>query len=116
VADASRKFEEQWVIFASGKNPATVKEEEQAAEEAAPTVKTLVEDYLKRHAEVNKKSWLDDKRMLENEILGIQAERQRQAEFLPAVFDDYSYFPGCHNVWWHGGIKTKPPLSKYRIV
>jgi len=37
-----------------------------------------VENYLKRYAEVNKKSWLEDKRILEKEILGMKAEGQRQ--------------------------------------
>ncbi len=79
LADASREFERLWSIFASGKNPAAVEADEQAAQEAAPTVKTLALDYIKRHAEVNKKSWLEDQRILEKEILGMKAEGQRQA-------------------------------------
>lgn len=79
LASAAKAFEEQWTIFSSGRNPATVKEEEQAALDAAPTVKKLVEDYLKRYAEKNKKSWQEDKRILEKEILGMKAAGQRQA-------------------------------------
>jgi integrase len=76
LADASREFEKQWSIFASGKNPATVKEDQQAALDAAPTVKVLGDDYIKRHAEVNKKSWLEDKRILEKEIYPIWGNRK----------------------------------------
>jgi len=79
LADAAKEFEEQWAIFASGRNPATVKEEEQAALEAAPTVKALVADYIARHAAVNKKSWQEDQRILEKEILGIKGGAGRQA-------------------------------------
>lgn len=35
---------------------------------AAPTIKELGEDYIKRHAEINKKSWKEDQRILEKEI------------------------------------------------
>lgn len=52
----------------AGKDPLEEAHNEQAAREAAHTVKELVEDYLKRHAEVNKKSWLEDKRILEKEV------------------------------------------------
>ena len=79
LAKASKEFENQWTIFASGKNPATVKEDEQAALDAAPTVKTLATDYIEKYAKVNKKSWMEDQRILEKEILGMKAEGQRQA-------------------------------------
>lgn len=78
LADAAKEFEKHWTIFATGKNPATVKEDEQVALDAAPTVKTLVADYIERYAKVNKKSWMEDQRILEKEILGMKAEGQRQ--------------------------------------
>lgn len=68
LADATKEFEKHWEVFASGKNPATVKEDEQAEREAAPTVKELGADYIKRHAMVEKKSWKEDQRILEKEI------------------------------------------------
>lgn len=76
LAEASREFEKHWAIYASGKNPATVLEDEQAALEAAPTIKMLCADYIKRHAEVNKKSWREDKRILEKEICPIWGDRK----------------------------------------
>lgn len=79
LADAAKEFDKHWQIFASGKNPATVKEDEQAALDAAPTVKTLATDYIEKYAKVNKKSWMEDQRILEKEILGMKAEGQRQA-------------------------------------
>jgi len=79
LAEAARKFEEHWDVFASGKNPATVEEDKKAAQDAAPTVKTLATDYIEKYAKVNKKSWMEDQRILEKEILGMKAEGQRQA-------------------------------------
>lgn len=52
----------------SGGDPLETAQQEQADLKAAPTVKELGEDYLKRHAEANKKSWLEDKRILEKEV------------------------------------------------
>jgi integrase len=68
LADASREFERHWQIFASGKNPATVEEDKMLELEAAPTVKKLAEEYIERHAMANKKSWLEDQRILEKEV------------------------------------------------
>ena len=76
LADAAKEFEKHWAIFASGKNPLTVKEDEQAARDAAPTVKVLGADYIKRHAEVNKRSWLEDQRILEKEIYPFWGSRK----------------------------------------
>jgi integrase len=89
LAQARAKFEEQWNIFASGKNPATAEEEKQAAEkarqdtekaaqdalDAQPTVKQLIAAYLEQHAMVNKKNWDEDKRILEKDLLGINRPR-----------------------------------------
>lgn len=68
LADASREFEKHWQVFASGKNPTTVEEDKKIELEAAPTVKKLAEEYIERHAMANKKSWLEDQRILEKEV------------------------------------------------
>jgi len=52
-------------------------EQEQVAEQAcrkAPTVAGLVDDNIKKHAMVNKKSWKEDKRSLENDVLPTHTE------------------------------------------
>lgn len=64
-----------------GADPVQVKVDksvEREEQRGATTVKMLVEDYLKLYAEKKKKSWLEDKRILEKEILGMVAEGQRQ--------------------------------------
>jgi len=78
LADAAKEFDKHWQIFASGKNPATVEQERQEEREAAPTFKELANDYLKRHAQVNKKSWLEDQRILEKEIFPAWGKRKAE--------------------------------------
>lgn len=68
LAEAAKKFDAHWKIYESGKNPGTVEEDKKAEREAAPTIKELGEDYIKRHAMVEKKSWKEDLRILEKEI------------------------------------------------
>lgn len=52
--------------------------QEQADQDAAVTIKTLAEDYIKKYAEANKKSWLEDKRILEKEIYPAWGKRKAQ--------------------------------------
>ena len=78
LAEAGVKFEEHWKIYATGKNPATVAEDKQAELEAAPTIKSLGDDYLERYAKVNKRSWEEDKRILEKEIYPAWGKRKAQ--------------------------------------
>jgi hypothetical protein len=76
LAEATREFEKHWSLYASGKNPATVKEDELAALEAAPTVRMLGADYINRHAKLHKKSWLEDQRILEKDVYPIWGNRK----------------------------------------
>ena len=76
LSEAARKFDEHWEIFISGKNPATVADDKQIEREAAPTIKDLGADYIKRHAEVNKKSWKEDQRILTKEIYPAWGKRK----------------------------------------
>lgn len=78
LADASRELERHWQVFASGKNPATVEEDKKIELEAAPTVKKLAEEYIERHAMANKKSWLEDQRILEKEVYPAWGKRKAQ--------------------------------------
>lgn len=78
LADASREFERHWQVFASGKNPATVEEDKKAELNAAPTVKTLGEEYIERHATPNKKSWAEDQRILEKEVYPAWGKKKAQ--------------------------------------
>lgn len=73
---ARGKFEEARKKFKGGIDPLA---EKTAAEEAcrtAPTVADLVDEYLRKHAMVNKKSWKEDKRSLERDVLPLWGNRK----------------------------------------
>ncbi len=78
LAEASREFEKHWQVFAAGNNPATVEEDKKIELEAAPTVKKLAEEYIERHAMANKKSWLEDQRILEKEVYPSWGKKKAQ--------------------------------------
>lgn len=78
LAEASREFEKHWQVFAVGNNPATVEEDKKIELEAAPTVKKLAEEYIERHAMANKKSWLEDQRILEKEVYPSWGKKKAQ--------------------------------------
>ena len=78
LADASREFERHWQIFASGKNPLTVEEDKKIELEATPSVIKLAEEYIERHATPNKKSWQEDQRILEKEVIPAWGKKKAQ--------------------------------------
>lgn len=55
-----------------------LEEQVQAAQERrlAPTVKDLVKDYLDKHAKANKKSWKEDQRCLEKDVIPLWGHRK----------------------------------------
>lgn len=78
ITAANTKFEEQWLIFASGKNPATVKQDKHIERRESPTIKELGKDYLERYAEIHKRSWKEDERFLTVEVYPVWGNRKAQ--------------------------------------
>ena len=72
------KHADAYATVKAGGDPLEASHQEQKALDAAPTLKELGEDYLKRHAEVNKKSWLEDKRILEKEVFPAWGHQKAQ--------------------------------------
>ncbi len=68
LEDARIKYGEAYKTVKVGGDPLEVAHQEKAELDAAPTIKVLGADYIKRHAEVNKKSWQEDQRILDKEI------------------------------------------------
>ena len=62
----------------AGGDPLEASKQKQEELKTAPTLKELGEAYLKRHAEVNKKSWLEDKRILEKEVFPTWGHQKAQ--------------------------------------
>jgi integrase len=67
--DAREKFEEARQKVKGGIDPMDERDQAEEASRQAPTVADLVDEYLRKHAMVNKKSWKEDKRSLEKDIL-----------------------------------------------
>lgn len=76
LADAIKLYDEKWKIFESGKNPAEIEEQIKEEKRKAPTVSDLCDEYIKKHAKPRpeqkhkgKKSWEEDQRALDVEII-----------------------------------------------
>jgi integrase len=64
LADARVRAIKALGEVADGTDPAAKKK----AQRASPTVKELGEDYIKRHAQVKKRSWREDERVLKRDV------------------------------------------------
>ena len=73
---ARGRFDEAKKKLKNGIDP--VAEKEQAAEgrRSAPTVANLVKEYIEKHAKTHKKSWQEDQRCLEKEVLPLWGTRK----------------------------------------
>jgi integrase len=76
LAEAARKFDEHWAVFISGKNPADVQNENELERIKAPTVKELCSEYMEKHAKRFKKSWKEDDRILNREVIPTWGKRK----------------------------------------
>lgn len=68
LAKAHRLYDEARSKLKEGVDPATKKQTEKAEEREASTVEELINLYIEKHAMKNKRSWKEDKRILEKEI------------------------------------------------
>ena len=75
---AHKKFDEQWDIFSSGKNPATVQHDKHIERRESPTLKDLGQDYVEQYAKVHKRSWKQDERTLDVEVYPVWGSRKAQ--------------------------------------
>ena len=72
MAEAKRKLKE-------GRDPGIELVQERQAERQAATVEDLVQEYLKRHAEPNKRSAKEDRRCLEKDVLPYWGNRKAKS-------------------------------------
>ena len=78
LENARIEFGNAYKTVKAGGDPLETAHREQEDVKTAPTIKELGEDYLKRHAEVNKKSWSEDKRILEKEVFPAWGRQKAQ--------------------------------------
>lgn len=76
LADARTRFDAARVKVKNGIDPLTEKEEQKAERSKSPTVGDLIDEYIKKHAKANKKSWREDQRCLEKEVLPLWGKRK----------------------------------------
>ncbi len=76
LAKATDEFDKYWQIYKSGINPKQLEVEEKELQRLAPTVDDLCTDYIKKHAMKKKKSWQEDKRALDKEVIPFWGKRK----------------------------------------
>lgn len=76
LANARSKHREALKTVEAGKDPMGQADAEEEARRKAPTVADLVAEYIEKHAMQNKKSWTEDKRCLEKEIVPAWGRRK----------------------------------------
>lgn len=76
LADARRYFEAAKVKVKNGIDPLAERETRKLARLHAPTVADLVKEYINRYAKPNKKSWEEDERCLNKEVLPLWGKRK----------------------------------------
>lgn len=69
LADARKAAREAQEQLEQGIDPRAQRETTRQENVAAPTVKELAADYIKRHAKPNKRSWEEDKRILDKDVI-----------------------------------------------
>lgn len=76
LSAAKLKYNEAWKSFSAGKNPATLEREAQDERRRMPTVSDLAKEYIEKHSKVNKKSWKENERVLDKDVVPILGYRK----------------------------------------
>ena len=76
LADARRYYSKAYESVKAGIDPLEIKHQEKEELRKAPTVASLVTDYLDRHAKRFKRSWEEDERILNRDIIPAWGNRK----------------------------------------
>jgi integrase len=76
LEEARIKHGDAYKMVKAGGDPLEVKRLKDEERRKAPTVEDLIDEYIEKHAMVNKKSWQEDKRCLEKEVLPLWGKRR----------------------------------------
>ena len=79
LADAREKFDIAKVKVKNGIDPMTEKEAAAEARRMAPTARELCEEYVERHAKRFKKTWEEDLRILNLDVIPLFGDRKASA-------------------------------------
>ena len=101
---ARGKFEAAYKAVKNGIDPMAVAEQAKEERRIAPSVTELFEDYMKRHAKLNKRksSWTEDQRLFKANIEPVWGKRKAadiKKRDCVALLDDYTDRPAlCQNI------------------
>ncbi len=76
LADAREAFDIAKVKVKNGIDPLAEKQHEKEERRKTPTVADLVKDYIEKHAKKFKRSWQEDERILNKEVIPIWGNRK----------------------------------------
>lgn len=76
LKEARRLYSIARVKVSNGMDPLAEKQQEKEERRKAPTVADLIEEYIEKHAKPNKKTWEEDQRCLEKEVLPLWGQRK----------------------------------------
>jgi integrase len=76
LTDARIKYNDAYELHIKGSDPGALERQQQDEHRLASTVKDLVAEYLEKHAKANKKSWREDQRCLEKDVIPLWGSRK----------------------------------------
>ncbi len=78
LADARTKYNEAYELHKNGRDPGAEERQQKEERRLADNIEDLVKEYIKKHAKVNKRSWKNDERLLNKEVVPIWGDRKAE--------------------------------------
>ncbi len=69
LADARIKHNEHRTLLYGGIDPRQIVQDARQSEISAGTINELVDEYIERHCKIKKKTWVEDKRILDKDVI-----------------------------------------------
>lgn len=76
LKEAKKRYNNAWDLYQAGKDPADIERLEREERRRTPTVADLIDDYLEKWAKLHKKSWREDERALNKDVLPAWGRRK----------------------------------------
>ena len=78
LADAHAAHAKARQLLEKGKDPGTVEQDKKEESQRSPSVKRLVEEYIEKYAKPRKRSWKEDERILNKDVVPRWGKRKAQ--------------------------------------
>jgi len=76
LSAARKKYRDAFELYEQGKDPAMLEEQKKEERRKAPTISDLAEDYIKRYAKREKRSWKKDESILNRDVIPAWGKRK----------------------------------------